>query len=197
MRRLDKNGFTLVEAVVALGLFALMSVTAYEGLNAIIDTRASMETEAERWRDLAAFFNRVDADMKSVADRPVRDEFDNDELPSFSGKLAVMNDDDAKLSFTRMGDGLADGPAATPRRLGYRLRNGKVELVIWPALDRPPMSRPKTYPVLNNVKEFELRYLGESMEWYDEWNYPTIPRGVEVVVTLSEGLKARRLFALR
>ena len=37
-----QRGFTLVEMLVALTIFALMSVLAYRGLNAVLETRAHL-----------------------------------------------------------------------------------------------------------------------------------------------------------
>ena len=44
------RGFTLIEVLVAMIIFAVMAVMAYRGLTAILETRARLDEEASKWR---------------------------------------------------------------------------------------------------------------------------------------------------
>jgi general secretion pathway protein J len=68
-----QRGFTLVEMLVALTIFALMSVLAYRGLNAVLETRAHLTEDNRRWRDIALTLSQLEQDLSMVVDRPVRD----------------------------------------------------------------------------------------------------------------------------
>ena len=54
-----RRGFTLVELLVALAIFSVMSVVAYRGLNAVLETREHLMVDNRKWRELAVFFAQM------------------------------------------------------------------------------------------------------------------------------------------
>ncbi len=85
-------------------------------------------------------------------------------------------------------------------RLGYRLRDSHLELLIWHVLDRAPGSTPEIFTVLEDVSNLHFRHLDASGVWQETWpvsgNNEQLPRAIEVEVTLRDGLRLRRVFAL-
>lgn len=85
-------------------------------------------------------------------------------------------------------------------RLGYRLRDGRVELLIWPVLDRAPASTPDIHVLLEGVDSLRFRYLDTNGLWQEVWpmagNNDMLPRAVDVEVTFSDGMLLHRVFAL-
>ena len=104
----------------------------------------------------------------------------------------------AALEFTRK--------SATGRdeiRVGYRLRGTQLELLIWPALDRGPNMRPEIFLLLDDVTALQFRYLDATGTWQERWPTSdarnardTLPRAVEIELTLRNGTRLRRIFAL-
>lgn len=102
---------------------------------------------------------------------------------------------DAQLEFTRK--------SATGRnevRLGYRLRESRVELLVWHVLDRAPGSKPEIFTVLEGVKSLRFLHLDAAGAWQDTWpvsgNNDPLPRAVQVDLMLNDGTKLNRIFAL-
>lgn len=85
-------------------------------------------------------------------------------------------------------------------RLGYRLRDSRLELLIWPVLDRAPSSAPEIYTLLDGVGNLRFRHLDANGIWQDSWpmagGNDMLPRAVEIEVTFSDGLMLHRVFAL-
>jgi general secretion pathway protein J len=195
---MKQRGFTLVEVLVALTIFALMSTLAYRGLNSVLETRAHLADDNRRWRDIALTLAQLEQDMSQAVERPVRD----------SGGLtqpALLGDPqpvagEAKLSVSRMGSAWQSGVAADVQRHGYRLNNGTLEQLVWPVLDQAPLSTPQVHPLLQRVARFELRYLDAAGNWQPRWPLPgvaaVLPAGLEVVLELDGGTTVTRVFAL-
>jgi len=193
------SGFTLLELVVALAIFALISVFAYRALDLVLETRIKVTAEGKKWRDITLLFTRMEQDMSRLANRPVRDSRDL-LSPALIGEPVPVGEDDAQLAFTRMGLEGQSGVLGDVQRLGYRLKNGKVEMLVWPVLDQAPRTRPEAETLVSGVKGMEIRYLGAEGTWWTRWPKPgapgELPRALEITLELPSGERMSRLFAL-
>jgi general secretion pathway protein J len=175
-----------------------MSVVGYRGLNGILQVRERVTLESRKWRELALFFARVEADLTAVIDRPVRDNGDL-LLPALAGKERTIAQEDALVEFTRTGLPAQSDKLADLQRFGYRLRDGAIEQIVWPVLDRAPRSHPDSFVVLQDVVELKLRYLNGQNVWQSAWPLPDqagIPQAIEMTVALKSGETVVRVFAL-
>jgi general secretion pathway protein J len=198
-RRAPAAGLTLVELLVAVAIFGVLSGIAYRSLNVVLDSRGRVDLENRKWRGLAALFARLEQDVAAAAPRPIRDAGDL-VGPAFAG-TPVARANDGTLVLTRTGFAPEPGTAEPPRRVGYRLRGGAVELLTWNALDQAPRSAPSVAVVLHGVTAFELRYLDRRGQWHAGWPPPgtpahetAIPAAVEATVTLASGERVTRFF---
>ncbi|ADE10733.1 type II secretion system minor pseudopilin GspJ [Sideroxydans lithotrophicus] len=195
------RGFTLIELLVALFVFAILAVTAYRGLNAVSQTRDRTGQETRKWQSLDRFFARLDGETAQVLQRPVRTA-NGAEAPAFAGtQFATGSLEDVQLAFTRSGGIDADGVPLPPQRIGYRLRQNRLELLRWTALDSAPYNVPSVDTLLEDVSEFNLRYLNSRLTWEKQWPPAVadaaLPREVEVELVLKSGEKLTRFFSLR
>jgi general secretion pathway protein J len=156
--------------------------------------------ETRKWQHLAFFFARIGQDIAQAAQRPVRDE-DGNPRAAWVGNLVAVGENDAQLIFTRAGIPEQGGALQAPQRIGYRLDQGVIMLLRWPSLDQAPRVVPVRYPVLEGVREFQLRYLDKDGIWQQQWQTATdlikLPVAVEVTLTLAGGEIITRLFALQ
>ena len=195
------RGFTLIELLVALFVFALLAVTAYRGLNAVTQTRAHIDQETRKWQALERFFARLDGETAQALQRPVRTA-NGAEAPAWVGSPSATGSlEDVQLAFTRNGGFDAEGEPLPPQRIGYRLRQGKLELLRWTALDSAPYNAPSVDTVLDNVGEFNVRHLTKRLTWEKQWP-PSVaddalPKGVEIELVLKSGEKLTRFFSLQ
>jgi general secretion pathway protein J len=199
--RNNLKGFTLIELLVALFVFAILAITAYRGLNAITQTRTHIDKETRKWQALERFFARLDGETAQVLQRPVRTA-NGAVAHALAGTLTVTeNLEEVQLAFTRNGGFDADGTPLPPQRIGYRLRQDKLELLRWTALDSAPYNEPTVDVLLDNISEFNLRYLTSGMTWEKQWppvvaSASMLPKGVEVELVLKSGEKLTRFFSL-
>lgn len=193
------RGFTLLEILVALIIFGLMSVMAYRGLMIVLQSRDHLAQENRKWRAVAMLFARIEQDLNQLANRPVRDSNDASTAP-FVGLAVLRGEHEAMLTFTRMGYTDQASALAGPLRSGYRLRGEVVEQLLWPAPDAAPRAVPAVNGLLENVSVLEFQYLDAAGAWHAYWPQPggkqVFPAAVQVVLGLKSGERIVRLFAL-
>jgi len=196
--RAQPRGFTLLEVLVAIGIFALFSAIAYGTLLRLLETRERLEAERAFWREISLVYLRMQDDFAQARDRPVRNI--DGELLRFVGEptdpRALGN---PSVELTR--GGLPPSASGRPdlQRIGYRLTDGVLYRLSWPVLDRAPATQPTAIPVLDDVEEFQVRFF--SGAWLDRWppqppqaNAPPLPSAVEVMLVHRSRGKFTRTF---
>ncbi len=192
-------GFTLIELLVAIGIFALISAIAYGSLARLMDDRARLQGEQEFWRALSLTFMRLEEDLTQARERSMRDVIGFAQ-PAFRGQptdtrtLATPS-----VEFIRGGVLMfSDGARSDLQRVAYRLDEGTLKRLTWPVLDLGPQTEPLETPLLGEVEEFRVRFYAPSGAWLDVWPTDgineTLPRGVEVKITLKRRGEFTRLF---
>jgi len=195
----SQRGLTLLELIVAVGVFALFSMMAYGALNRVLDQRDQIEEKREYWRALSLTFLRMEEDMAQARARPVRD-IDGTTLPSLRGQSTDTRAlADPTLELTRGGVLVfGEGIRSDLQRVGYRLEDNVLLRLTWPVLDRAPQTEPFESPLLRDVETFEVRFYSLGGNWIDVWPVEELseelPRGVEVTLTLTNGNEFKRVF---
>jgi general secretion pathway protein J len=184
-------GFTLLELLIAMAIFAIMAGMAYGGLKTVIDTRQATQARAARVRQLQQALYLLNEDLLQALPRSVRDELGGDE-PAFRGGNGLE-----LLSLTRVAPELpGDGGRGRLLRVSYRFESGKLYRLVWNTLDRTQQSQPLRKQILD-ADGMQIRFFGG--EWVGSWplSAGAIPRAVEVEFSLSGLGEVRRGFWLR
>jgi len=191
------RGFTLVEALVALVVLAIVAVLAYRGTAALTSGEAQLAAESARWRTLDAVFTRLEADLRQALPRPARNGARLEAAWSTQPADAAGN---TALVFSRAGPEFALEPGAAGQRIGYRVRDGALEVLFWPQLDNLGDRAPAAYALVDHVASFRVQALADDGRWSERWparSEDRLPRAVRVELILDDGLVLARLFALR
>ena len=67
------RGFTLIEVLVAVFIFALLMLAGYGSINALLRTRDGLADQNGRLRDLQFAVGLLERDLRSALARPVRE----------------------------------------------------------------------------------------------------------------------------
>lgn len=201
MRR-STSGFTLLEVLVAIGIFAMFSAMAYGGLLRMLESRERIEAERTFWRELTLAFTYVQDDLAQARDRPIRDT-DNRVLPAFRGQPTDTRAlAESSLDFTRGGvAAFGAGRRSDLQRVAYRLQDGVLQRLYWTALDRAPASVPLESSLLDQVAELQVRFYQQGA-WVDRWPPDTagqppsqsLPNAVELTLVHKTRGKFTRTF---
>jgi general secretion pathway protein J len=192
------SGFTLLELVVAMAVFAIMAAIAYSGLNNVLIARQLTETHSEQLHQLQLAMSWFARDIEQIVNRGVRSEY-GEMLPPVVG-----NDFEGYLlELTRGGwRNPANQPRSHLQRVAYAVRDEQLVRAYWRVLDRAEDSKPFENVLLDGVKAVEIRYLAADDEWRTSWpelsttgnvNPEVMPRAIEVNVDTRQFGKITRL----
>lgn len=200
MIRHHKTGFTLIEVLVSLAIFALMSVLAYQALGSSMSNAQVLGDRMDRLRLIQQTMQFVGRDLVQAAPRPVRNALTEGSRPA----LLVSPGSEFALELTHTGwPNPAGLPRGTMQRSAYRLEDGSLVRLHWNALDVPLSSEPVATVLLEDVESLYFRFSVGDGQWSEQW--PPLGTGgpsalnlrptlVEVVLTLPDEGELRRFF---
>ncbi len=191
------GGFTLLEVLISLAIFALMSVGAFHILQNSIASHRHSGQRMEQFDSLSRMLESIESDLRQSIDRPIRDR-DGDTLAAFIGQLEL-------LEFTHGGWNNRPGALAnnrqpahsTLRRSGYRQtlksteEGGYITLLSrrqWVVLDRARDSSALTTLEIP-IRRIRFNYLSHNRTWHNKWpatiNSPETDQSLPLAVKLD------------
>ena len=182
-----QRGFTLLEILVALAVFAVLGLMSSQLVTRMIDVHEATVSRGDRLSALARAMDIVQRDVIQLADRPVRDEL-GDELP------ALRITPDIPLELTRLGQrNPLDLPRSDAVRVAYQLRDKTLHRLLWTTLDRAQDTQPIDQQLLDDVERFEVVVVDVSGNEHGFWplvgdlglDPATRPAGVKLSVELA------------
>ncbi|MBA2491775.1 MAG: type II secretion system minor pseudopilin GspJ, partial [Gammaproteobacteria bacterium] len=94
------GGLTLIEFLIAVAVFAVLSALAYSGLNNVLLTSSHARAESDRLTRLQMTMRYLQRDIDQIVNRRVRDQY-GDQRPPLESTVAA--EEAPLLSFTRAG----------------------------------------------------------------------------------------------
>ncbi len=190
-------GFTLLELLVALALFAVIAALSYGGLASMVRNHGHLAAQSERLAALQLTVGLIERDLRQAVVRPIRDRM-GENRPTLVGQSRSI-----ELSALN-----AVSPLVVARptvvRVGYSLRERHLQRQSYAVLDRAPDTRAIDKNLLDEVDDFTLRYLNREQQWLDFWPAPrpgspdleALPLAVELRLRLADYGTIRRVIAL-
>ncbi len=186
-----ETGFTLLEVLIALAIFALLATMTAQALRQSFINQAHLKQQAEQMRDMQLVLARLTRDLVQATNRPIRGESLR-LFPAFIGQPGY-------IEFTR--GGTSSNPLMDKQhhlsRVGYRCKGG--QLIRRTFLQLDPISRDQfeEETLLSHLKKCRFVFLNKTLQDLPAWrggSTEPLPKAVQVTLTTKEWGELMSLF---
>lgn len=198
-------GFTLMEVLIAVTITAVIGLGVWQVLSGVVNSRDRVNEVAEQFDDLQKTMLLLERDINQVVNRPARDVYGD-----FSPALTTR-DDAFALILTRQG---WRNPLALRRsglqRVAWEYTGTELHRRYWPVVDQGQEDTSRDVLLLQNVRDFEIRFVDQDGNRLDQWPDEqtmaamapgarpdiSLPRGIEVTLEHERFGELVRTFSL-
>lgn len=189
------SGFTLLELLIALFIYAILSTILVGALNSVIRAYKGSEQSADRLRSLQRVFLILSRDIEQALMRPIINATGKEEL-AFIG--------DAKgFSFTHFGVADPSGIAlrSSMQRTSYAYHDRTLWRSVFPVLDQARETQAKTRALFEGVNTISFEYLDKQHKFHGRWpvedkSGELLPRAVKINLTFPNWGKMSQLYVI-
>lgn len=194
------RGFTLLELLVAVALFALVAAMAYAGLSALISQDAGLRERSESLRQVQLAAGLLQWDLTQIVDRSVRDP-----LGGVLGPV-VVSGGTGSIEFTRAGMALMPGVNASAlARIRYRVQGGALIRERLLQLDASDSRQVIGNTILDDVTALRFEFRDAVGARYTSWPPAgtgdnaevLLPKAIEVIIEHERWGELRRMILVQ
>ncbi len=193
------HGFTLIEILIALTLFAILTAITSSSMYYAFNARARVSAQADRLNALQLTLSLIKQDTEEIAARSIRST-DFHLFPAFIGEPH-------SIELTRGGLPNPHGAEkrSTLKRIALLCRNHQLIRRTWSTLDSPSRDVFEDKILLNNLDECHFAFLDSALQLLSKWrinnmlNVSTaniLPKAIQLNLALSDWGKATFLFII-
>ena len=180
------NGFTLVELLIALFIFGMLSAAGVTLLTFSVRAQGAAAEHLEAVGALRRTGALLASDLAQAIPRPTRDK---------AGVLHPAFRGDQSFSFVRGSwENFTGAPRPSLQKVEYSLVDGRLQRSRFPYLDGADAMPPAT--LLEGVQGFAVRYRAKDGAWRERWDPEDpseLPMAIEIDIAL-DGRTLRQLF---
>jgi general secretion pathway protein J len=158
----NNRGFTLIEILVALMIFAIMGVLAAMSLHSIIRLHQKLNKTDHQLLQLQITMTLLRRDISQIINRKIRDA-DGAQEAAF-----VASDG---ITFTRTGlvNPFNANRQSNMQRISYVLQGEHLARLTWDVLDQPPKAKPESQIILSGVQSIEWQFIADNGAKSSTW----------------------------
>lgn len=194
-----KQGYTLIEVLIALVVFAILSTITSSVLYQSFDTRKKLDAQASQLNQIQLALKIIETDVTQMIERSIL----GNELRSFPPFIGQSH----YIEFTRNGlvNPLGLEQRSSLQRLAYLCQNHQLIRRSWPYVDIQNRKQFQDKVLLQNLDQCSFAFLSHARQVLPEWREfavqihqkrETLPIAIQFTITPHEWGNMSLLFAI-
>ena len=182
-RRAKSAGFTLIEMLLAVAIFAVISVASFQILSTVADSNGHSEQVIKQLHGVERAFFWIERDFLQATRRKVRVDGEAPSDKVFVGGELILESEGDAVAFTH--DGWRNPGLILPRSeiqsVIYRMYDGNLERSFYNYPDPVMGAKPRIQVLLSDIDSLKFEYFSED-GWGNVWEKEGIPSAVKVII---------------
>jgi general secretion pathway protein J len=194
IKKNNQNGFTLLELLIALFVFTILSMIMVAGLHSVTTSQATTEKRAERLAELQVALTLISRDFEQIVNRPIS-------VPNGSENAFIGYPQSVFFTHGGVANPLGQLHRSTLQRTNYIIEDNKLIRITWPVLDYAGKIQPDQRVLITGVKSLRFQYLDEKNKFTDRWPPPdqtqvALPKAIRITIELQDSGKLSQLYVM-
>lgn len=192
----SQSGFTLVEMLIALFVFALISIGTMSALTNSIRGKSQVNARLDSLREIETARSLIKADMASLTLRPTRDAYGGQNVNLMEGGV------DTLIKFTRTGRINPGGLESRGdlQRVSYVFEQGKLIRRSLAHENPAPLTQEQDRVLLDNLQTADLVFVKGDFKERQIFVTEQVPaddlKGIELTLEFKDGQRLTQYFEL-
>jgi general secretion pathway protein J len=193
--RINTKGFTLLEILIALFIFSILSLLMMSALHNMIGFLTGTEKNAERLRQMQISLLLMSRDIESIVNRPAYDNTGKEE-PALIGTPTTIT-----LTHMGLASAMNEMGSSTLQRVSYYVADDKLFRKTWDAVDQAPTTRAHDRILFQPITVV-FQYLDKNGKFQSNWNMQgqksnePLPRAIQVTFTIPQWGNLKQLYVI-
>ncbi|SKA46715.1 type II secretion system minor pseudopilin GspJ [Photobacterium toruni] len=193
-----QQGFTLLEVLVAIAVFAMLSLSANQVLSNVMRSDAQSKDHSQRLQAIQRTMIMMDNDFRQIVARKFRIDAEKPTDKILQASEYLLDSSSEGITFVR--GGWQNPQSMFPRgditRVGYRIINDNLERIWFRYPDTVVGAKPLVRVLLTGVTDLKFEFYYDK-QWHNKWNQAnSLPAGIKVIMTLKKLGNIERIYLL-
>ncbi len=191
-------GFTLIEMLLTISIFAIVGLGSVNILSSVTTSNQVSLDHAERMAELQRAMLTMERDFRQASTRKVRV---NGEAPSSSYLThgdRLLDSESEFIALRKVGwiNPMNLLPRSEVQSFAYRIIDNTLERIHFDFPDPNVSEDFRIRPLLRDVKSVKYEFFNKQKKWSEEWKGKGLPPAIAVTLELEDMGKLRRIFLL-
>ncbi|OBU16030.1 type II secretion system protein GspJ [Photobacterium aquimaris] len=198
INRRQQQGFTLLEVLVAIAVFAMLSLSANQVITNVMRSDAQSKDHNQRLQAIQRTMIMMDNDFRQIVARKFRVDAEKPTDKILQAGEYLLDSSSEGITFVR--GGWQNPQSMFPRgditRVGYRIIDDNLERVWFRYPDTVVGAKPLVRVLLTGVSDLKFEFYYDK-QWHKKWNKAdSLPAGIKVIMTLKKLGEIERIYLL-
>lgn len=190
-----QRGFTLLEVLIAIAIFSLISLASFTIFNTVLGSAETSKKKIARLNEIQRAFLIMERDFLQISRRSIRVDGEKPLKGFIHTEQQNFNSDSQSIAFVRAGwrNPNLIMPRGDMQSVAYRLTDTTLERLHFNFVDAVVGQEPKVRALLTHVKSLEFEYF-DGRKWQKQLAKESLPMAIAVDIELDGFGKIRREF---